>query len=109
MADQNASLTWIITLIALVAGLILGRVLVFALTLLSEQYWYLGVGLLIVLAGVVLYETVMQRTLAGIAQRRFSLSDDEAAIAGRRLAHVARYAAAAGVAIVLLLWAGGAF
>ena len=109
MADQSSRLTWTIAAIALVAGSVLGLGLVFALTSLGAQYQFLGVGLLVVLARTVLYETRLQCTLAGIAQRRLTLSDSEAAEAGPRLAHAARYAAAVGVVMVMLLWVGGAF
>lgn len=95
-------LDWIAAVMAAAVGFFFALALIVALELLSGDFMVVAIGLLILIAGIVLYEVVTERLLGGLARKVLRIPETEAEAEAWRSASIARYAAAVGVVLAFL-------
>ena len=87
---------------AAAVGFFFALALMVLLDVLAADFMVVAVAILILVAGVVLYEVVTERVLGGLARWLFRIPETEAEAEAWRSATIARYSAAAGVVLAFL-------
>jgi hypothetical protein len=97
-----SALDRVAAVMAALIGFLFAMALVVVLELLAADFIVIAVALLILIAGIVLYEVVTERLLTNLARRVFRIPETEAEDEAWRSATIARYSATVGVVLAFL-------